>query len=63
MSDDMMKVVDVAAYLNVSRTQVYILMGRGDLPWVRVGAARRIRRSDLVAFCDKNYTPAKGGMK
>ncbi|AYV28461.1 helix-turn-helix domain-containing protein [Streptomyces goshikiensis] len=43
--------VDVAAeLLSLGRSTVYELMAAGELPFVKVGRARRIRRSDVDAF-------------
>ncbi|MET8505466.1 helix-turn-helix domain-containing protein [Streptomyces sp. NPDC004787] len=43
--------VDAAAEaLSFGRSTVYELMAAGVLPYVKVGRARRIRRSDLEAF-------------
>jgi excisionase family DNA binding protein len=41
---------DAAAQLNVSRSQLYILMGRGELPFVKIGRRRVILWDDLVAY-------------
>jgi excisionase family DNA binding protein len=41
---------DAAAELNVSRSQLYILMGRGELPFVKIGRRRVILWDDLVAY-------------
>jgi excisionase family DNA binding protein len=47
-----------AARLKMSRTHLYKLLDRGELPFDRVGRDRRIRASDLAAFaaqreCDR----------
>ena len=34
--------IEAAAALRVSRSKVYELMNRGEIPWVRVGKARRV---------------------
>lgn len=39
--------------LRLGRTTVYELMARGDLPSVRIGASRRIRRADLEAYVER----------
>ena len=43
---------DAAVILGVSRTMVYDLMRDGLLPYVRIGADRRIRAVDLTAYID-----------
>ncbi|MFE2129823.1 helix-turn-helix domain-containing protein [Streptomyces amritsarensis] len=39
-----------AELLSLGRSTVYELMAAGELPFVKVGRARRIRRSDVDAF-------------
>ena len=43
-----MSVRNVARFLGVSRSLVYELMGWGELPWVKLGRARRIPRRAVV---------------
>ena len=38
---------EVAAALGVSRSKVYELMNRGEIPWVLVGNARRVPVEEL----------------
>lgn len=39
-----------AAMLQVSRSKLYLLLQSGELPSLRVGRLRRIRRDALAAF-------------
>ena len=43
-------VAEAAEFLAVSRPHVYVLMDRGDLPFVRFGRCRRIPRRALHDF-------------
>ncbi len=43
-------VVEVAKILSLSRTKVYELLYAGELPSVKIGASRRVRRADLEKF-------------
>ncbi|MFJ8668539.1 helix-turn-helix domain-containing protein [Streptomyces sp. NPDC093600] len=43
-------VKDAADYLSLGRSTIYELMAAGALPYVKVGRARRVRRTDLDAF-------------
>ena len=36
--------VEVAHALGISRSAIYVLMANGDIPSVRIGASRRVRR-------------------
>jgi len=51
-NDTLMKTGAVAEALGVSRQHVVDLCERGDLPSIRVGAHRRIRRSDVDALLE-----------
>ena len=48
VSEGLMSVRNVARFLGVSRSLVYELMGWGELPWVKLGRARRIPRRAVV---------------
>ena len=43
-----MRIPEVARFLALSRASVYQLMDRGELPWVKLGRARRIPRRAVV---------------
>jgi excisionase family DNA binding protein len=44
---------DAAAELNISRSQLYVLMNRGELPFVKIGRRRVIVWDDLVAYVNR----------
>lgn len=46
----LLRVAEVANLCGLSRTKVYELMAGGKLPSVLIGGARRIRKSDVLAF-------------
>ncbi|MET9853252.1 helix-turn-helix domain-containing protein [Streptomyces sp. NPDC006450] len=49
--DRVLCTVDLAAeLLSLGRSTIYELMASGLLPFVKLGRARRIRRSDIDAF-------------
>ena len=50
---------EVARLLHISRSQVYILMGRGDLPGLKVGHVRRFRREDLRRYLSRQSDPTR----
>ena len=41
----LLKVREVARLLQLSRSAVYTLMDRGELPYVKIGASRRVERA------------------
>lgn len=43
-------VVEVAKILSLSRTKVYELLYAGELPSVKIGVSRRVRKTDLETF-------------
>jgi excisionase family DNA binding protein len=48
--------MEAAEQLAISRSTIYGLMNCGRLRSVRIGAARRIRRQDLVEFVNELET-------
>lgn len=44
---------DTAAYLRLSVRAVERLLARGDLPGVKIGGARRVRRDGLERWLDE----------
>jgi excisionase family DNA binding protein len=49
-----MTVSEAAAFLNVSRRQLYYLLEREALPAVRVGARLRFSPSELEEFLERH---------
>jgi excisionase family DNA binding protein len=50
---------EVARMLRISRSQVYRLMDRGDLPGLKVGYARRFRREEVRRFIGRQPGPIR----
>lgn len=50
--DGLQTVQAVARFLSLSRSKVYQLMERGDLPYVKIGKSRRLRWSDVLRLVD-----------
>jgi excisionase family DNA binding protein len=48
--------MEAAEQLGISRSTIYGLMNCGRLRSVRIGAARRIRRQDLIEFVNELET-------
>ena len=46
----LLTVAEVAYSLSLSRTKVYELLYAGELPSVKIGASRRVRKTDLETF-------------
>ncbi len=56
MNQKLLKGGEVAALLNISRTQAFILMQRGDIPTIRFGKIVRVRVEDLEQFIEDKRT-------
>jgi excisionase family DNA binding protein len=48
VSDGLMRVIEVAAFLGLSRASVYKAMDQGLLPFVKLGRARRVPRRAVI---------------
>ncbi len=48
--------VQVAKIMGISRSQVYVLLNRGNLGSVQIGRSRRITRAQVEQFIE-NLTP------
>ncbi len=54
--EKLLKAVQVAEILNVSRAFAYQLMQKGLIPTVKILGARRVRREDLLRFIQENIS-------
>jgi excisionase family DNA binding protein len=52
-SPGLQTVQTVAKFLSLSRSKVYQLMERGELPYVQIGKSRRLRWSDVMQLVDE----------
>ncbi len=48
------RVSEVAKYLNMSRSKIYLMMEQGQLPFVKLGKSRRVRWNDVERLIDEN---------
>jgi excisionase family DNA binding protein len=46
----LLRAVEVAKILDISRTQAYAMMRRGDIPTVRIGNSTRVKPEDLKDY-------------
>jgi excisionase family DNA binding protein len=53
--EPLLTVADAARYLTVSRRQIYLLVERGDLPYVRVGERIRFIPAELRGYLKRNH--------
>lgn len=50
VADGHVTVTEAARFLDLSRSAVYSLMERGELPYVKFGRARRVPKRGLIEF-------------
>ena len=58
LPERLLKALDVAETLNISRAMAYRLMHTREIQTVRIGTARRVRPMDLQSYINENLTPA-----
>jgi excisionase family DNA binding protein len=54
LGTEIFKMVEVAAYLRLSRSQCYYMVRRGAIPRFGVGGQPFVRRADLLNWIDQN---------
>ena len=54
LSVTLLKPMDAAKILNISRSTIYQLLQSGDIPVVRIKSSVRIRPIDLNAYIEQN---------
>lgn len=52
--EQIMTVPQVAEYLKISKSKIYYLVQRKEIPHVRIGRNVRIRESDLAKWMEKH---------
>ena len=51
---------ELAEFLRLGRTYTYRLLASGEIPCVRIGRLRKIRRSDVDAFIEASLEKIGG---
>ena len=59
--DRLLKAVEVAKILNISRAMAYQLMKQGKIQTIHIGASRRVRPADLQEFITQNICSYETG--
>jgi excisionase family DNA binding protein len=60
MSDEILRLPEVAQLLKVAEKTVYTMAQKGELPAFKVGGQWRFRRTDLDAWIDAKTRRAAG---
>ena len=50
--EHLLSVEELARFLGVGRTSAYNLLSAGDIPSIRIGKLRKIRREDVERFLE-----------
>jgi len=58
--EKLMKAMDVAEILNISRAFAYRLMQQGQIRTIKIGNARRVHPADLRLFIENNVSSTPG---
>ena len=58
LTEGLDRIQDVARFLRLSRSQIYALMHRGALPYVRIGRSRRVPHRAVVELAERNMVVA-----
>ena len=59
MTEKLLTPIEVQQLLHISRSTLYRLIQKGQLPVIRVGGTYRIRMSELNAYLEKNNQTEK----
>ena len=54
----LLKPMDLVGLLQLSRSQVYLLLASGEIPSIKIGRLRRIHRRDLDAWLSRGQGAA-----
>lgn len=54
LEEGVVTVKEAATFMGVTTRTIWNLMDRGELPWTKVGTARRIPRKAVIAMLSKN---------
>ena len=50
VADGLLRISDASKFLGLSRSKLYQLMDRGELPFTKIGRSRRVPRKAVVEF-------------
>jgi len=56
VADGLFTVAEAASFLRLSRSNLYVLMERGELRFVKIGRSRRIPRRAVIALAARGLS-------
>jgi len=57
--DEIFTIPEVAEYLKMSKSKIYNLVQRNEIPSIKIGRNVRIRQSELETWLDEQTQPEK----
>ena len=57
---DLLTIKEVEKYLKLGHTKVHQLLASGEIPSLKIGKSRRVRRTDLDRFLEALITEENG---
>jgi excisionase family DNA binding protein len=60
LAEGLRTVSEAAAFIRVSRSAIYGLMGSGELAYTKIGRRRLIPHRALVELAERGLVPARG---
>ena len=58
--DQILTVPEVARYLKISKSKIYYMVSKKQIPHIRIGRNVRVRETDLMRFLDKQVERGSG---
>lgn len=59
MTEEILTVSEVAEYLKISKSKLYLLIQRKELPHIKIQRNVRIRRSDLEKWLNNQFSATR----
>lgn len=59
MTDILLTPIDVARYLKLSKSKVYYLIQRRQIPHIKIGRNVRVKQADLGEWLKRNTIPER----
>jgi len=57
--DEILTIPEVARYLKISKSKIYLLVTTKQIPYIRIGKNVRVRRADLERWLDSQKSGAQ----
>ena len=57
--ETIMTVPQVAEYLQISKSKIYLMIKRGEIPYIRIGKNVRVLESDLEEWLEFQREPTR----